>query len=100
MPLCLSQGFAGPSGCVLLKGHEGPHKYGNIENGLLELEIAELRAQLAECQKDAARYRWLREQKTARTLIDGGFRTSWEFRRFIEPNELDAAIDAAMKGEK
>lgn len=61
-------------------------------------EIEQLKQQLAVCQKNAERYRWLRDQN------DGG-ESPWYIRGpsgFI-PTNLDLAIDAAiasMKGEK
>jgi len=44
-------------------------------------------------ERDAARYRWLRDEFQACTLID------WQGTTFCvdEPSELDAAIDAAIQ---
>ncbi len=55
------------------------------ENG-----IAELERELAEARRDAARYRWLRECPNTK---------DWARLGDMWPNQLDAAIDAAM-GEK
>ena len=51
--LCGHRGFAGPSACVLEKGHEGDHKYGDYQQALAiaaAKELQSLRDQLAEAQ--------------------------------------------------
>ena len=70
---------------------------------LVEEEIDKLRAELAECKRDAERYRWLRGDAPDHS----GRWTQWEVRRWKAPmwtqdlrrDELDVAIDAAMKKE-
>lgn len=52
------------------------------------MEIMNLRAKLAEAEKDAARYRWLRDGP----VID--IRSALAAGAFVK---LDTAIDAAMK---
>jgi hypothetical protein len=68
-------------------------------------EVLTLEAALAEAQKDAARYRWLRGD----SCPDHSVRwTRWEVRRWNPPrwtddlrrDALDAAIDAAMEAER
>ena len=64
-------------------------------------EIERLRAELAECKQDAERYRWLRDdcggfEVTVREENEDGYE-SWVAGYPAE--ELDAAIDAARKGE-
>lgn len=54
-------------------------------------ELATLRQQLAEAQRDAARYRWLRDDATKETR-------EWITKQSI--TTLDAAIDAAIKQTK
>lgn len=49
-------------------------------------EIVRLRAELAECKKDAERYRWLREMPNA----------DWLDVKFCG-SDLDLVIDAALK---
>lgn len=52
--------------------------------------------ELERLETDAARYRWLRAQKKAMQLTDHGFRCTYQFMNFGTPDDLDAAIDAAM----
>ena len=64
-------------------------------------EIARLRSELAEVKRDAKRYRWLRDdcggfEVTVREENEDGYE-SWVAGYPAE--ELDAAIDAARKGE-
>jgi chromosome segregation ATPase len=56
-------------------------------------ELATLREQLAEAQRDAERYRWLRLQEEAET---GWFKWS---RVPNHMRQVDVAIDAALRGE-
>ena len=57
-------------------------------------EIERLRARLAEAERDAARYRWLRK---AREHWDVLHREDEDaYWQDLAGNELDAAIDAAM----
>ena len=57
---------------------------------MLRKELDNLRAQLAETQKDAARYLWMRDKETSE---------GWDIiGRSGTPDAIDAAIDAA-KGE-
>ena len=51
--LCGHRGFVGPSACVLEKGHEGVHKYGDYQQALAiaaAKELKTLRDQLAAAQ--------------------------------------------------
>jgi hypothetical protein len=51
--LCGHRGFAGPSACILKRGHGGAHSYGNWNDALIREEREELeslRQQLASCQ--------------------------------------------------
>jgi len=57
----------------------------------LEQEVDRLRAEVAECKKDAERYRWLRDVGDANWLPIA--------KRGITAKECDAAIDAALGGE-
>ena len=53
--LCGHRGFAGPSACVLEKGHEGDHKYGDYQQALAiaaAKELQSLRDQLAVAQAE------------------------------------------------
>jgi len=73
------------------------------EISTLKATISRLRAELEECKRDAERYRWLRGDAPDHS----GRWTQWEVRRWKAPmwtqdlrrDELDAAIDAAMKKE-
>ena len=63
-----------------------------IENSLQAIENDTLRARIAELERDAARYRWLRVNA----------REQWQIchddygRDLLQDDSLDAAIDAAM----
>ena len=60
-------------------------------------EIERLRAELAACKADAERYRWLRaERDSAIVFMHINGEPVW---RDPRGDELDAAIDAARKGE-
>lgn len=54
------------------------------------------RVLIAELQKDAARYRWLRDNDGSESVAIEN--ASGEV-RYVFGEELDAAIDAAMEGE-
>ena len=57
-------------------------------------ELKSLRNQLAECQKDAERYRWLRDSATwYADFFTGEMSLETKFKE----DTLDAAIDAAIK---
>ncbi len=62
----------------------------------LERELSVINEKLASAQKDAKRYRWLREQN----VVPYGVDSSGNVQRVIVfwdgPVELDAAIDAAI----
>lgn len=61
-------------------------------------ENARLRAELAERDKDAERYRWLHSENQS---VVGNFKVSQMRGPWLEPVEdLDAAIDAAMAEDK
>lgn len=66
-------------------------------------EIESLRQQLAEAQKDAERYRWLRHGDNDEDILMSYSKFS-QLRAptmYLPRNEkLDTAIDAAMNGEK
>ena len=58
--LCGHRGFAGPSACVLEKGHEGDHEYGDYQQALAiaaAKELHSLRDQLAAAQAERDEYR-------------------------------------------
>lgn len=77
-------------------------------------DIERLRAQVAELEKDAKRYRWLRERVNSIVFDTGAF---WDegagkvvtyvrsikdiesLRRPLRSDSVDAAIDAAMNGD-
>jgi len=63
---------------------EGEAMTRSQDDGKLEREIERLQGQVAELEKDAARYRWLRDYK--RGLLGGLFFNCRE-------DEIDAAID-------
>ncbi len=85
----------GPTVPALFKAHETRHQKA-------QKRIAELKAENAELRKDAARYRWLRDEKS---LEHGIFvylyvpTLDTEIREYL-PDETDAAIDAAMGEQK
>lgn len=58
-----------------------------------DAEIAALRKRVGEAEADAQRYRWLRDPNNMRA------RELFCYYGDVDPNELDAAIDAARKGE-
>lgn len=67
--------------------------------------VAESEAKLAEAQRDAARYRWLRDAACDHEVSP--WVTAWNDpdntalgEHLCEGPELDAAIDAAMAGDK
>lgn len=78
------------------------------ENATLRDEIAQLRAELAEAKKDAARYQWIRHRTSAHGRIDGyqfAFPTWMSLPAPVEAMyevapALDSAIDAALNEEK
>ena len=53
----------------------------------LTSEIESLRAQLAECQRDAERYRWLRNNTSIMTF---------EQQKWVTSHKLDMQVDLAM----
>ena len=72
------------------------------------MKAAELERQLAEAQKDAGRYRWLRDQHTVRwdekcpdDANDRWFVTAWQGNTVgCLEGELDTEIDAAMEASR
>lgn len=60
----------------------------------MQAEIDALRTRLAEVEKDAARYQWLRLNYDDSLVMVGGDKGCAEL--YME-EELDAAIDAAME---
>jgi len=67
-----------------------------------ERKLAAAKARIAELERDAQRYRWLRNELDANALLtqDGSF-FRHQLGMFLHAplDELDAAIDAAMKEE-
>ncbi len=64
----------------------------------LREEVERLRAELAACREDAERYRWLRYPRMGWDIVrktDGELLCA----EYLDGIELDAAIDAARKGE-
>ena len=60
----------------------------------LHVEIERLRARLAEAERDAARYRWVREHPL---MSDEEWaEAERQGFRLLPPEKMDAAIDAAM----
>ena len=59
--LCGSRGFAGPSACVRVDGHAGPHKYGNFDAAVKahEDQYWQRRAEQAEAARAAEREYWV-----------------------------------------
>ena len=70
-----------------------------------QAEIERLTAELLAAREDARRYRWLRRGKARTTGMPRGWRIEtmqWEDRceaTILKGDELDAAIDSAMKGD-
>ena len=67
----------------------------------LRAENERLKAELAEAKKDAERYRWLRHGDNDEPLLKFSFeaRCNSDDVWLLRNDELDAAIDAAMKGK-
>jgi hypothetical protein len=69
--------------------------------------IKELKGRLEEAERDAARYRWLREGRLmrqgqdvgvgSRLILESPLRARMEFKFWCTPEELDTAIDAAIR---
>ena len=58
--LCGCRGFAGSSACILKRGHEGDHSYGNYLEAVVREDREEkelLRQQLADSQKQVVMLR-------------------------------------------
>lgn len=64
----------------------------------LERESAALAERVRELEQDAARYRWLRSKEAAVTEICNCANPKEDGFTFMEMEELDTTIDAAMKG--
>ena len=74
--------------------------FGNTARDAMK-EIASLKAQLAECKKDAERYRWFREASpeiywTIDDLDEVHLNKFGFARKLWKPEGLDQQIDAAM----
>ncbi len=88
-------------GEVVSCGGVGPYYYAADTDA----EIAQLRQQLAEAQKDAGRYQWLRSQVRASFSEDVPDQPQLIYRKRSDPfikgyaQRVDAACDAAMAGE-
>lgn len=71
-----------------------------IEVDQLRDEITRLRASLAEAERDAERYRWLRDENTKVALVidkvTGYFEDGIHMYEYRSGIDLDTAIDAAM----
>ena len=76
--------------------------YGVACDDIMADEIDRLRAELAACQQDAERYRWLRgtvpesSSRWARWRLECWISGAWHELRGLH---LDTCIDAARKGE-
>jgi len=66
---------------------------------IAERKLEQERARVAELEKDAARYRWLRDVSVPPHKFYVSVPVEFDGVRF-EPNEVDAYIDAAMKGQQ
>ena len=78
----------------ILQGMTLPRGY---NNGVLDDAAAELR-RLADLERDAARYRWLKEYYSPE--CQGRYMTDIDRGWYGDGSELDEAIDAAMGGAK
>lgn len=76
-------------------GHNSPHAH----RGQLLAEVERLHAKVAELERDAARYRWLRDAPATK---ESEPIRSWLWNRPYGANmaNLDDAIDAAMIDER
>lgn len=94
---CRSQGFAGPTACILPKGHTGSCKYGDIH-------IAETE----QLRQDALRYRFLRENggsfhdqnKYGISLHKNERFLLMRFMYWCPPEKLDEIIDKAIQSQE
>jgi len=70
----------------------------------IEATIRALRAAAVESERDAARYRWLRDGENGGDLSIGDMTESgdegWERVTWLYEEELDTAIDAAMAAQE
>jgi chromosome segregation ATPase len=65
----------------------------------MESEMSALRAKLAEAERDARRYRWLRSTADNECDYLSLEDRAWQMLYNGTPDELDAAIDQAMEGK-
>ncbi|TLX52770.1 hypothetical protein DN824_21925 [Stutzerimonas nosocomialis] len=69
----------------------------------LAAENERLNARIAELERDARRYRWLREQEAERGIavvcITGWERAATCWATTYDPDDLDAAIDTTMTAQ-
>jgi hypothetical protein len=80
-----------------LRGHRYKRSEMDVYVDLCESQMAEIKARLAEAERDAARYRWLIE--SGKIQHNG---TCWFWKPgppVFSSHDLDAAIDAAMASE-
>lgn len=72
--------------------------YGVACEDIMADEIERLHAELAECKQDAERYRWLRHPRMGWDIVHKT-EVGLVCAEYLACVELDAAIDAARKGE-
>jgi len=72
----------------------------STEVELLQADNARLREELATAQADAARYRWLRDLDEDPVMSLAAQYTDMNGSAVSISQRIDAAIDAAMKGEQ
>lgn len=75
-----------------LKREDFSHE--RIQNASLKLANSVLKEQLAACERDAARYRWLRNGEQWPAVFP-----DYDEPEPLRDGVLDAAIDAVMEGE-
>ena len=63
-----------------------------VEYTRLAAKHGALKARLAEAERDAARYRWIRSPRSGQA----GW---WHIKYNVDPEQIDAAIDTAMAAD-